>query len=245
MRSHRLWLALAIAISSVVLGLGVTAILGAAGMFTRHGPVAPYGPYPNPSGGWTSGMMAPGMMGPGMTGRYPAAPTSCPAPALPGTVVDVTLTDMGGMMGAGMMGPSGSGQNTYQWPHMGMMGTMGMQRIFVSPSTVPAGQVSFRAVNTGWLNHELVVLPLAQGQVPGQRAIGPDGTVDEAGSLGEASRTCGADKGDEQSTTPAIAPGTTGWTTTALLPGRYELICNIAGHYGAGMYTELDVVGNR
>jgi uncharacterized cupredoxin-like copper-binding protein len=36
-----------------------------------------------------------------------------------------------------------------------------------------------------------------------------------------------------------------GWTTITLPPGRYELICNIAGHYGAGMYTELDVTANR
>ena len=238
----------------MVLGLGVTAILGAAGMFTRHGPVAPYGPYPNTSGGWTPGMMAPGTKGPGVTGRYPAAPTSCPGPALPGTVVDVTLTDMGGMMepgmgpgmmgprgtmGPGMLGPTGSGQNAYQWPHMGVMGTMGMQRIFVSPSTVPAGQVSFRALNTGLLNHELVVVPLAQGQFPGQRAVGPDGKVNEADSLGEASRSCGADRGD------GITPGATGWTTIVLPPGRYEVVCNIAGHYGAGMFAELDVIGTR
>jgi hypothetical protein len=105
---------------------------------------------------------------------------------------------------------------------MGMMGTMGMQRIFVSPSSVPAGQVSFLALNTGLLNHELVVVPLAQGQFPGQRAVGPDGKVDKGGSMGEASRTCGADKGDEQSNNPGIASGTTGWTTITLPPGGDE-----------------------
>jgi len=162
-------------------------------------------------------------------------------------VVDITLTDMGGMMEPGMMEPGwsgayGPGQNGYQWPRMGMMG---MMRIFPNPATVAAGQVSLRALNTGWLNHELVVLPLAQGQFPGQRVIGSDGKVDEAGSRGEASRTCGADKGDEQSNNYGIAPGTTGWTTITLPPGRYELICNIAGHYGAGMYAALDVVANR
>jgi hypothetical protein len=102
------------------------------------------------------------------------------------------------------------------------MGTMGMQRIFVSPSSVPAGQVSFLALNTGLLNHELVVVPLAQGQFPGQRAVGPDGKVDKGGSMGEASRTCGADKGDEQSNNPGIASGTTGWTTITLPPGGDE-----------------------
>ncbi len=172
-----------------------------------------------------------------MMGRFPAAPPSCSPPALPGTVVDVTLTDMGGMMGPGMMGSNVSGQDAYLWPHMGMMGMPGMQRISLNPSTVAAGPVSFRVFNAGFLNHELVVLPLAQEQAVGHRPIGPDGKVDEAGSLGEASRTCGADEGDG-----GISPETTGWTTVTLAPGRYELVCNIAGHYGAGMYAELDVV---
>jgi uncharacterized cupredoxin-like copper-binding protein len=26
-----------------------------------------------------------------------------------------------------------------------------------------------------------------------------------------------------------------------LAAGRYELICNLPGHYGMGMFTELDV----
>jgi uncharacterized cupredoxin-like copper-binding protein len=173
-----------------------------------------------------------------MMGRYPATEPSCAAPALPGTVVDVTLTDMGGMMGPGWNRPNDQRQYGYQWP-------MGMDRIVADPPTVSASQVSFRALNTGWLNHELVVLPLPQGKSPGQRIIGSDSKADEAGSLGEASRSSGADNGDEQSSNSGIAPGTTGWTTVTLPPGRYELICNIAGHYGAGMYTELDVVGNR
>jgi uncharacterized cupredoxin-like copper-binding protein len=177
-----------------------------------------------------------------MMGRYPATAPACTPLPLPGTVVDVTLTDMGGMMGRGWNSPYGPGHNAYQRPHMGMTG---MMRIYPNPATVSAGQVSFRALNTGWLNHELVVLPLAQDQFPGQRAIGPDGKVDQSGSLGEASRTCGAGKGDERSSDYGIAPGTTGWTTITLPPGRYELICNIAGHYGAGMYAALDVVANR
>lgn len=41
---------------------------------------------------------------------------------------------------------------------------------------------------------------------------------------------------------PGIAAGATGWTTVNLKPGRYELLCNIAGHYGAGMFTQLTVV---
>jgi uncharacterized cupredoxin-like copper-binding protein len=59
--------------------------------------------------------------------------------------------------------------------------------------------------------------------------------VSEAGSLGEASRTCGAGAGE------GIASGAAGWTTVTLRPGRYELLGNVPGHYAAGMYAELDV----
>ena len=232
MRSHRLWPVLAIAFASLVLGIGATAALYAAGPFNRNGPATANGPYLTSPGVWGPGMMGPGMMG---RGPFPVTPQSCAAPTLPGTVVDVNLSDMGAMMGPwgrGMMGMMGPG----------MMPGMGMMRIFVNPSTVPAGQVSFRAINTGGLSHELVVLPLPQG-FPGRRVSGPDGKVDETGSLGEASRTCGADKGDEQSAQYGIFPGATGWTTVTLSPGRYELICNIAGHYVGGMYAELDVTG--
>lgn len=164
-------------------------------------------------------------------GRAPTVPT-CAAPALPGTVVDITLTDMRAMMGP-MTG-------SYPGPGMGV-GMMGMMRILVNPATVPPGQVSFRVRNAGALNHELVVLPLTKGQYPGQRAIGPDGKVDEAGGLGEASRTCGADRGEDDPSSSGIAPAASGWTTVTLAPGRYELICNITGHYWTGMYAELDV----
>ena len=29
--------------------------------------------------------------------------------------------------------------------------------------------------------------------------------------------------------------------TLTLTPGRYELLCNLPGHYTGGMYTELDI----
>jgi uncharacterized cupredoxin-like copper-binding protein len=79
------------------------------------------------------------------------------------------------------------------------------------------------------------VLPLAPGQRVGERAIGADDAVDESASLGEASNGCDAGEGD------GIAPGESGWVTLQLAPGRYELICNLAGHYAAGMWTTLVV----
>lgn len=82
--------------------------------------------------------------------------------------------------------------------------------------------------------HELVVLPLAPGGI-GTRPVGSDGRMSEAGSLGEASRSCGEGSGE------GIAPGSTGWVTLHLAPGRYELISNLPGHYAMGMFAELDV----
>jgi uncharacterized cupredoxin-like copper-binding protein len=143
--------------------------------------------------------------------------TTCPVPNLPGTAVNVTLTNMGGPM----MGGS---------PVRG-----GMMRLSATTSSVTRGTISFVATNVGSVNHEFLVLPLPEGQIVGTRAIHDDGRIDELGSLGEASNTCGAGSGD------GIAPGTSSWVTITLAPGRYELVCNLPGHYAAGMYTQLTV----
>ncbi len=144
---------------------------------------------------------------------------SCTVPSLPGTIVHVSLLNSGGNMAAGG----------------GMMGGGGMMRLTVDTATVPHGAVSFVATNLGSVNHELVILPLASGQIVGTRALGGDSAVDETGSLGEASNTCGDGTGE------GIAPGSSSWTTVTLAPGRYELVCNLPGHYAAGMYTQLTV----
>jgi uncharacterized cupredoxin-like copper-binding protein/uncharacterized membrane protein len=139
--------------------------------------------------------------------------SSCQAPSLAGRTVGVTLTDM---RGAGMMD---GGR---------MMG------LVADPSTVAPGQVSFLVRNAGVMVHEMVVLPLPPGGA-GSRTVGADGTVNEDGSLGEASATCAAGSGE------GIAPGSIGWVTLDLPAGRYELVCNLPGHYAAGMFAELDV----
>jgi uncharacterized cupredoxin-like copper-binding protein len=155
------------------------------------------------------------------------ARTACTVPRLAGAVVDVTLIDMGGMMHGNGPGPMMGGS----YPP----GGHGMMRVLADRHTVPAGTVSLRVANAGTRTHELVVLPLAAGQWPGARPVGPDGKVSEAGSLGEASASCAPGAGE------GIAPGAAGWVTLTLRPGRYELICNLPGHYARGMYTELDV----
>lgn len=136
---------------------------------------------------------------------------TCPAPALPGQTVNVILSDTGG----------------------GMMGNH-MMNVADSPSTVASGDVSLIVWNAGMMVHEFIVLPLPSGGA-GTRPVGPHGQVSEAGSLGEASRSCGDGAGD------GIAPGAASWTTLRLSPGPYELLCNLPGHYAMGMFTELDV----
>lgn len=158
-----------------------------------------------------------GMMGSGSS--YRSSARTCKPPAsLAGTRVEVTLGDMG--MTRMMSGTAPVGA------HM---------RLLASTSRVPAGRVSLVARNLGWRTHELVVLPLAAGVPAGQRHVGADGRVSEAGSLGEASSSCGADAGD------GITAGSAGWTTLTLPAGRYELVCNLRNHYADGMRQALVV----
>lgn len=145
--------------------------------------------------------------------------------ALPGTVVDVAAADMGAMMRPPGMRGSWSG------PHW----AGGHMFLAADRTAVPAGTVTLRLTNEGSVDHELVVLPLGAGQRIGQRAVGADGQVDESTSLGEASATGAEGEGD------GVAPGASGWVTLDLAPGRYELVCNLPGHYAAGMYALLVV----
>ena len=141
-------------------------------------------------------------------------------PSLPGTVVNVSLTNMGGAM---MGGQSNA-----------MMGGVAMG-LSADHATVPHGTVSFLVTNDGSIDHEMVILPLANSQAAGTRPVAGDARIDEAGSLGEASKTGGAGAGE------GIVPGASGWVSVTLAPGRYELVCNLPGHYTAGMYTQLTV----
>jgi uncharacterized cupredoxin-like copper-binding protein len=162
-----------------------------------------------------------------LSGSSPAAPS------LPGTVVNVSLADMGGsMMGQrnGMLGQ----RNGMMGQRGGMM-SGGSMRLSADHATVPHGTVSFLATNGGSINHEMVILPLPASQSVGARPTGADAKADEAGNLGEASNTNGKGAGQ------GVVPGASSWMTVNLAPGQYELVCNLPNHYTAGMYTQLTV----
>jgi uncharacterized cupredoxin-like copper-binding protein len=168
------------------------------------------------SGPGSGGSMMGSAVKPGDPGSLPSPSGS--RPNLPGTVVNVSLTDMGGPMGEGN-GPL----------HAGAMG------LSVDQARVPHGTVSFLVTNAGSVNHEMVILPLTDSQVVGTRPFGGDAKVDEAGSLGEASNSGGQGAGG------GIVPKASSWVSVTLAPGRYELVCNLAGHYVSGMYGQITI----
>ena len=148
------------------------------------------------------------------------------APKLPGTVVNVSLTNMGGPMMGQSKGMMARGK--------GMMNG-GAMSLSTDQASVPHGTVSFVVTNGGSIDHEMVILPLPSSQAVGARAIGGDAKIDETGSFGEASHSGGAGAG------AGIVPGASGWVTVTLAPGQYELVCNLPRHYMAGMHTQLTV----
>ena len=78
--------------------------------------------------------------------------------------------------------------------------------------------------NVGKLEHEMVVMKtnIPAGKLP----VNAKGRVPEKGVVGEA--------GD-------IKPGQTKKVTLTLKPGKYVLLCNLAGHYKAGQYAAFNV----
>jgi uncharacterized cupredoxin-like copper-binding protein len=149
---------------------------------------------------------------------YHYSPTTCAAPSLTATTVQVVVADMGLTTMMGGTAPMGA--------HMMLRS---------APSSIASGQITFLAINRGWRTHELVILPLASGAAAGQRVAGPDGKVTETGSLGEASTPCGAGAGS------GIPAGSASWVTLTVPAGRYELLCNLPNHYADGMYQEFEV----
>ena len=124
--------------------------------------------------------------------------SGCSVPSLSGLTVDVTLSDAGdAMMGQEPM----------------------MATLIADPATVPAGKVSFLAFNNGalargWSCSHFPRTVLARGRLePMARSASPRAWARRHDS-------CAPGAGD------GIAPGSVGWTTMTLKPGRYELVCD-------------------
>ena len=98
-----------------------------------------------------------------------------------------------------------------------------------SVASVPAGKVTFQVVNQGKIEHELVLLKtdLAANALKA-RAAEPDKVDEEAGAknMGEIED---------------VGTGASKSETFDLAPGKYVLVCNVAGHYKSGMATAFEV----
>ena len=96
------------------------------------------------------------------------------------------------------------------------------------PQRIKAGTVTFKVTNmSSDTIHEMILSPVADPTKP-LPYITADNKVDEdkAGDKGEVSE---------------LDPGKSGELTVALKPGKYLLICNVAGHFDAGMWTTFEV----
>jgi hypothetical protein len=99
-------------------------------------------------------------------------------------------------------------------------------RIVVTPGHIPAGDTELVVRNQGPDTHELIIVPSRRSRLP----LRLDGlTVDEE-ALGAIA------------TVEGVGPKSVGQIRLHLAPGRYELFCNMAGHFMAGMHNNL-VVG--
>jgi uncharacterized cupredoxin-like copper-binding protein len=95
------------------------------------------------------------------------------------------------------------------------------------PTSLKAGQYTFRVHNEGPTHHEFIVVRTTGRALP----LRPDGlTVDEE-----------AIEHREAGLLEPGAPGAVRDLTVKLKPGRYVFFCNMEGHYMAGMHTELVV----
>lgn len=124
--------------------------------------------------------------------------------------------DNGGQTGDG--GGEGTEVEVRLLDHIEPGDTMAME---LDSTTIPAGEITFVAVNQGQDEHELEVFPYIDGE-----------TGEDLGEVEE------------------IAPGTSKSLTLDLEPGRYELACKIKeeeesgeveDHYEMGMHIDITV----
>lgn len=150
----------------------------------------------------------------------------------PGAGYGPGMMGQGYGQGYGMMGP-GYGQGMMgqgYGPGYGMMGRgmMGGMSVRTNVASVKAGNVTFDVTNLSRsLVHEMIVVAVENpnaplpydynaGQIP----------KNQVKMLGE---------------TEEMQPNAEKTITIDLKPGAYLLICNVPGHYAAGMWTPLTV----
>ena len=105
--------------------------------------------------------------------------------------------------------------------------------IEISSSLHEAGTTTFNLQNLGTIAHEFLVV-----------------RSDKSATELLASVDAGTNRIDEEQLNvideqPEYEPGVPGMVTVNLEAGHYVVMCNIAGHYNAGMYADLEVVAAK
>ena len=117
-------------------------------------------------------------------------------------------------------------------------GLGGPMTLVVSPATAPAGDVTFVVKNTGTIDHEAIVLKtnVAFDKLPINNSGDPPAPVTSgANKVGEDTNI--GETGD-----PNLKPGVTRtFTIKNMTAGNYDIVCNLAQHYGKGMRAPFTV----
>ncbi len=138
---------------------------------------------------------------------------------------------MGPGYGHGMMGQGyGPGRGEGYGPGYGMMGRgmMGGMSLRANVTSIKAGKVTFDVTNLSRsIVHEMIVVAVENPNAPLPYDYNT-GQIPEkqVKMLGE---------------TEEMEPNAEKTITLDLKPGAYLLICNVPGHYAAGMWTPLTV----
>ena len=100
--------------------------------------------------------------------------------------------------------------------------------VSVDASSAMAGEVSFTVANEGTIGHEFLVVKtdIELGKIPldGDHFPEPADGLEVIDEIGE------------------FPKGTTETLTLMLEPGKYQLVCNLPGHYAAGMHAGFEVL---
>jgi len=101
--------------------------------------------------------------------------------------------------------------------------------INLSPATAPAGSINFVIYNSGKIPHEFVVF---KTNLPDTKLPLKGSSLDEEGKGVKHI----AEIGEED-----LKSGATKTLSVNLAPGHYILVCNLPGHFQAGMKTDFIV----
>ena len=106
-------------------------------------------------------------------------------------------------------------------------GSLKEWQVEVDAGGAVAGDVTFKITNEGTIKHEFLVVKtdIAPGEIP----VVDDRFPEDADGIEVIDEIEGMEK------------GASGSLTVNLEPGNYQLVCNIAAHYAAGMYTAFVV----